>query len=161
MKIDFGKLIYRAFMIFVVLYLLAGLVFFFYKFQPIRIDSVSIDRVVVQRGGEICFDISGEKLLRFPADIQVDIVNDIEIRLFNYSSNANVGKLPHKPQCSYVPNRTELGENRIRFRFTHWLLGIRPIVTEAFSAPFTVTMGEVTRGPKGDTGRPGKNFWGK
>jgi len=110
-----------------------------WPFEPIRVDAIQIDKKIVKRGGEICFDLVGEKLLSAPAETQIDITNSINVPLFNYKSNASVGKLKSRPYCSFVPNRTEYGENRIRYRFTHYILGIRPVVTEAYSEPFEVT----------------------
>lgn len=122
--------------------LIATWIFFlwlaFWPFEPIRIDSVPIDQKIVHRGGEICFDLVGEKLLPFPADTQIDIVNSINVPLFNYSSNARIGKLKSRPRCSFAPNRVEYGQNRIRYRFTHYILGIRPVMTEAYSEAFEV-----------------------
>lgn len=109
-----------------------------WPFEPIKVAAIPIDKKVVHRGGEICFDLVAEKLLPFPADTQIDIVNSINVPLFNYSSNAKVGKLKSRPRCSFIPNRVEYGENRIRIRFTHWVFGVRPVVTEAFNEPFEV-----------------------
>lgn len=74
-----------------------------WPFEPIRIDAVLINKTEVMRGGEICFDLVAEKLLPFPADTQIDITNGINVPLFNYTSNAKVGKLKSCPRCSFVP----------------------------------------------------------
>ena len=72
--------------------LIATWVFFlwlaFWPFEPIRVDGIPISKTSVHRGGEICFDLKAEKLLPFPAETQIDIVNSISVPLFNYSSNA-------------------------------------------------------------------------
>jgi hypothetical protein len=127
----------------------------FYPRDPIRIDSMPINKTQACRGERVCFQILGEKFYPVPVRVSVELVNGEGIAIVNYISNHPPGsKFPQR--CFNVPYHVEPGKHRIRWTGVYEMNSFQHVVKKMMSEPITIVPSpKMLKGDKGDHGDKG------
>jgi hypothetical protein len=127
---------------------------FFYPYNPIRIDSLSIDTDKARVGDEVCFKLTGEKFMAIPVHASIDLVNGEGISIINYVANNPPGTSFPK-RCFNIPMMVKTNNYRLRFSGIYPINGFRNILKTEFSKSIHIT-NDIERGTQGDQGIQGK-----
>jgi hypothetical protein len=125
-----------------------------YPYDPLRIDSFTVDRTEACGGGKICYNLKGEKAYDLPAFITISLVNGESIPLVSYVAHNKKGKLD-AGRCILLPAFLEHSRYKIQWMAVYFspLLGTATEIVE--SEWINIVDNPLLRGPRGDTGSPG------
>jgi hypothetical protein len=85
-----------------------------YPYKPVTIESYTVNREAVCRGGEICHLLSGIKNLPLPVNVSVELLDGEAYDLTHYISNSPVGRMDRR-RCFNIPYHVKPGKYRL-----HW-----------------------------------------
>jgi hypothetical protein len=151
--------LFDVFLIVVSLYAIVLLFLALWPSDPIRVDSISLNKTTVEQGKEICFKFEGEKYHPIPVAATIELVNGESVALMNYTSNNPVGG-PFKWRCFSIPYHVPPGKWQLRWTGRYQMNPLRHVIKTKDSGWFEVTEGWVNglqgaRGIQGEKGARG------
>jgi hypothetical protein len=137
------------------LVVLYGGILAWFPYNPLRLDSFTLDKTEVCRGEKVCFKITGEKFYPVPVHVSVELINGESIAIVNYVSNHPVGE-GFKPRCFNIPYHIEPKKYQLRWTGVYQMNAFNYVRRTALSEWITIRPGTAfLRGDKGDTGKTG------
>ena len=77
----------------------------FWPYDPIRVDTVRLDKYEATHGEKVCFFVEGKKFLDLPAKVSIELVDGEAIYVMSYNSQHPPGT-QFKGRCFLVPLHT-------------------------------------------------------
>jgi hypothetical protein len=135
------------------------MLFAWYPYTPLRIDSFPLDKTEVLQGGEICFTVNGEKFYDIPVDVNIELINGESMSMVNYRANNPKGLL-HKTRCFVIPYHVKPGYYQVRWSGVYQMNAFNYVRLVQLSDWVVVAADRIgergRRGQIGDTGAKGE-----
>jgi hypothetical protein len=132
-----------------------------WPYNPLRLDSFTINKTEVIRGEEVCFKITGEKFYNVPVRVVLELVDGEDLKLsrsisvITYGSNQPKGSgFPER--CFNVPSQVRNQPYKLRWTGTYEMNGFNHPRYVAHSEWLAVLdSASMMKGDKGDQGEKG------